>query len=54
MNRFFTRGKTIEEIQLALTQNLPITSVDDDIIEGCVSKPKGIKQVLSGACWGRN
>jgi hypothetical protein len=44
---FNTRGKTIKEIQeLALTRNIPITSVEDDIIEGWVGKPKGIKQVL--------
>ncbi len=37
----------MKEIQvLALTQNIPITSVEDDIIEGQVTKPKGIKQVL--------
>ncbi len=44
---FNTRGKTIKEIQeLALNWNIPITLVEDDIIEGWVGKPKGIEQVL--------
>ncbi len=42
-----TRGKTIKEIQeLAISRDIPITVVEDDIIEGWVGKPKGIRQVL--------
>ncbi len=45
--RFNTRGKTIEEVQeLATSQNIPITVEENDIVEGWVGKPKGIRQVL--------
>ncbi len=42
-----TRGKTLKEVQeIATAKNLPITTEEDDIIEGWLGKPKGIKQVL--------
>jgi hypothetical protein len=44
---FNTRGKTIKEVQeLATSQNIPIKVEEDDIVEGWVGKPKGIRQVL--------
>jgi hypothetical protein len=44
---FNTRGKTIKEVQeLATSQNIPIRGEEDDIVEGWVGKPKGIRQVL--------
>jgi hypothetical protein len=46
MSHFNTRGKTIKEIQeLALTHNIPITSVEDAVIKGWAGKPKGIKHL---------
>jgi len=44
---FNTRGKTIKEVQeLATSQNMPIRVEENDIVEGWVGKPKGIRQVL--------
>ncbi len=45
--RFNTRGKTIKEVQeLATSQNIPITVEENDIVEGWVGNPKGMRQVL--------
>jgi hypothetical protein len=42
-----TRGKTIKELQeIAVARNLPTTIEEDDVVEGWLGKPKGIKQVL--------
>jgi hypothetical protein len=42
-----TRGKTMKEVQeMAIARNIPITIVENDVVEGWVGKPKGIKQVL--------
>jgi hypothetical protein len=42
-----TRGKTLKEIQeMATARNIPLSIVEDDVVEGWVGKPKGIKQVL--------
>ena len=44
---FNVRGKTIEEVQeMATAANLPTMVEEDDVVEGWVGKPKGIKQVL--------
>ncbi len=45
--RLATRGKTLKEIQeMAAARNIPLSIVEDDVVEGWVGKPKGIKQVL--------
>jgi hypothetical protein len=42
-----TRGKTMKEVQeMAASYNVPLTIVENDVVEGWVGKPKGIKQVL--------
>ncbi len=42
-----TRGKTIKDLQaFAVAQNLLTTIEEDDVVEGLLEKPKGIKQVL--------
>ena len=44
---FNVRGKTIKEVQeMATAANLPTMVQEDDVVEGWVGKPKGIKQVL--------
>jgi hypothetical protein len=44
---FNTRGKTKKEAQeLATSQNIPITVEENDIVEGWVGNPKGMRQVL--------
>jgi hypothetical protein len=42
-----TRGKTMKEVQeMVIARNIPITIVENDVVEGWVGKLKGIKQVL--------
>ncbi len=42
-----TRGKTLKEVQeMGASYNIPLTIVENDVVEGWVGKPKGIKQVL--------
>jgi hypothetical protein len=44
-----TRGKTIKELQeMAQSRNIPIVMEEDEITEGWVGKPKGMRQVLGG------
>jgi len=42
-----TRGKTLKQVQeIAEARNIPVTSEDNDVLEGWLGKPKGIKQIL--------
>jgi hypothetical protein len=42
-----TREKTLKEVQeIAEARNIPVTSEDNDVLEGWLGKPKGIKQIL--------
>ncbi len=38
-----TRGKTLKEVQeMAASYNIPLTIVENDVVEGWVGKPKGV------------
>jgi len=42
-----TRGKTLKEMQeIASSRNIPLTIEEDDVVEGWLGKPKGLRQIL--------
>jgi len=44
---FSSRGKTLKEMQeIASSRNIPLTIEEDDVVEGWLGKPKGLRQIL--------